>query len=468
MRATRGQHLWWGVLLVTGLAACGAPLPPAMPSAPRYPDVPALTVPAPLVVPPDVRDRHDTAWRRLQAGDLRGAVRDYSAALVASPGFYPAEAGLGYVAFLERRWDEAARWFDAALSKDGTYVPALAGRVETALSAEDDRAAIRALEAWLTVAPAGADRDDLRGRLDVLRLRAVQAELTLAATAREAGRLDEAQAALNRAREMSPESAVVLRELARVEGVRGAFDAAETHARAAVALDPGDGEAHAVLAEVLEAHGRLREAAAAFARAAALDPRPGWRARSEDLVRRADFAALPDEFRAIPSSQAITRGQLAALLGSRLEAAIERAPRRVTVVLTDVRSHWAAPWILPVTRAGLMDAFPNHTFQPAAVVRRSDLAQIVWQAIQVLGAHRTGDVARWRAARPAVTDVPSTHLAFPAIAAAVASGAMSLVDDTRFMPGRPVSGAEALAALARLEQIAQIAQIAQAGGGRRP
>jgi len=28
---------------------------------------------------------------------------------------------------------------------------------------------------------------------------------------------------------------------------------------------------------------------------------------------------------------------------------------------------------MSVTRAGVMDAFPNHTFQPAATLRRGDL-----------------------------------------------------------------------------------------------
>lgn len=450
------------VLLCVGLAAtvaCAVPRPPAVPSEPRYADVPVLVVPTALEAATEARARHDAGWARFQSGDLRGATREFSAALTAAAGFYPSEAGLGYVALSEKRWDEAAKWFDAALSRDGAYVPALSGRVDAALSVGDDRAAIRALDAWVVVAAEGPTREELRGRLDVLRLRAVQAELTQAATAREAGRLDDAQAALDRAREMSPESAVVLRELARVEAARGAFDAAETHARRAVTLDPGDGEAHAVLGEVLEAHGRLRDAAAAFTRAAGIDPRPEWRSRAAELSSRAEFNALPEEFRAIPSAQSITRGQLAALLGSRLQAAIDRAPRRVTVVLTDVRSHWAAPWILPVTRAGVMDPLPNHTFQPGAIVRRSDLAQVVWQAIQVLGAQRAAEISRWRTARVAVADVPPTHLAFAAITASVASGAMSLVDDTRFEPGRPVSGPEAIAAVARLEQIAQ-------GGGR--
>lgn len=448
----------WVMIMLAGVAACARPVPPAMPAAPRFADVPGLEIPAGVAAPPEVVERHTAGWRRFQSGDLRGATRDYSAALALSPNFYPSQAGMGFIAFQEGKWDDAAKWFDAAITQNNSYVPALSGRVETSLSMKDDLTAIRTLELWLKVEPAGSARDDLRGRLDVLRLRAVQAELTTATNARQAGRLDEAQASLDRARAMSPDSAVVLRELARVEGARGAFDAAETHAREAVKLDPGDADAHAVLGEILDAHGRLREAAAAFGRAVAIEPRAEWRDRVATLNSRADFAELPAEYRSIPSSQAITRGQLAALFGMRLQSAIERAPRRVPVVLTDVRTHWAAQWILPITRAGLMEPMPNHTFQPGAVVRRSDLAQIVWRAIQVLGAHRTADVARWRAARPTLADVPRTHLASAAIASAVASGAMSATDDGRFQPSRPATGAEAIAALARLEQIV--------GGGR--
>jgi len=456
------RRLAAGLMCVAlGAAACGAPLPPAMPAAPRFTEVPGLEIPADLVVPQDVVAKHQSGWRRFQSGDLRGATRDYTAALALAPTFFPAEAGLGFVAFQEEKWADAAKWFDAALGHNATYVPALTGRVETALNLKDDLAAIRALETWLTVAGPGETRDDLRGRLDVLRLRAVQAELTEAATARQAGRLDDAQVALDRARVMSPDSAIVLRELARVESARGAFDAAEAHARKSVSLDAGDAEAHAVLGEVLEAHGRLREAATAFTRAVQLDPRPEWSDRATALNSRAAFNELPAEYRAIPSSQSLTRGQVAALLGMRLEAAIERAPRRVTVVLTDVRSHWAAPWILPVTRAGLMDPMPNHTFAPGAVVRRADLAQIVWRAIEALGA-RPADVTRWRAARSSLADVPRTHLASAATAAVVASGAMSATEGDRFLPSRPVTGAEAIAAIARLEQIIQ-----SGGGGRR-
>ncbi len=438
---------------LVGAAACTATPPPAMPATPAYPDVPALVVPPSVAASGDTLARHDAGWRRLQSDDLRGAARDFTAALDRAPGFYPAQAGLGYVALLERRFDDAGQWFSEVLAIDATYVPALSGRVEAALSADDGVAAIRALEQWVTVAPDGEQQDDLRARLDVLRLRSGQAELASAGAARRDGRFDEAQAALERARAMTPGSGVVLRELARVEIARGAFDAAEAAIREAVEADAGDPESHAVLGEVLEAEGRFRDASAAYARAVRLDPRREWTERVEALTRRADLAGLPIEYREIPAASTLSRGQLAAMLGIRLQDPLERAPQRAAVVLTDINGHWASPWIVAVTRAGLMEAMPNHTFQPAGLVTRADLARAVWRAIQIFGTARAANLDEWRSSRPTIVDVPRTHLAYDAVAAAVASGALSMGDNGRFGPNLPVTGAEAGAAFARLEQI---------------
>ena len=60
--------------------------------------------------------RHEAAWQRLQAGDLRGAARDYTEILRSSPAFYPAEAGLGFVALAGRDFKAAVARFRSALS----------------------------------------------------------------------------------------------------------------------------------------------------------------------------------------------------------------------------------------------------------------------------------------------------------------------------------------------------------------
>jgi hypothetical protein len=220
-----------------------------------------------------------------------------------------------------------------------------------------------------------------------------------------------------------------------------------------VAVDERDAESHATLAMVLEARGNGRGAAEEYDRAVALDPRPEWRERAANLRSSAELAVIPPEFRTVPTAPTVTRAQVAAYIGIRLERLIERAPARVTEVATDVRNHWASPWILPVTRAGIMEIQPNHLFEPAAQVRRGDLARIVSQLLAIIP-QRQMDLARWRQARPRFADVPATHVFYPAAALAVSAGAMNPDAGTRFDPTRPASGPDLVAAITRVEEIA--------------
>ena len=95
----------------------------------------------------------------------------------------------------------------------------------------------------------------------------------------------------------------------------------------------------------------------------------------EALRERAELARLPEEYRAIEQAPQITRGDLAALIGVRLAPLLQASRRRDAVLITDVRTHWAAIWIMSVARAGVMEPFSNHAFQPRTAVRRVDLAQ---------------------------------------------------------------------------------------------
>jgi hypothetical protein len=129
--------------------------------------------------------------------------------------------------------------------------------------------------------------------------------------------------------------------------------------------------------------------------------------------------------------------------------ALPAARRNIGVVVTDARTHWATTWIMSVTRAGLMEAYPNHTFQPRTGVTRVELAQVVIRVLSVLGALPA------RPARPVINDVPGDHLSYQAVAAAVATGVLPLLDGGLFRPARPVSGAEAIEVVGRLEKLAK-------------
>ena len=72
-----------GLAAVVGLlvTACGCASNPTVPAGagPANAAFEEPGVPASLNVPPEVRERHVQAWRRLQSGDPRGAGSEFTA-----------------------------------------------------------------------------------------------------------------------------------------------------------------------------------------------------------------------------------------------------------------------------------------------------------------------------------------------------------------------------------------------------
>jgi tetratricopeptide (TPR) repeat protein len=448
--AVRPVRLAAGVLMAAMLAACAARVPPPAPATPRYPDFVFPAVPEALQQSPGAA-RVEYGWRYLQNDDLRNAEREFAAAARRSPGFYPAETGSAYVELARRDHAAALERFEAALADAPRYVPALVGRGQALLAARRDEEALAAFEQALAVDPSLAD---VRRRVDVLRFRSAQDVVEAARAAARGGQLEDARAAYRRALEGSPGSAFLHRELGIVERRLGNREAALAELRNAVELDPSDAASLVQIGELLEEQKDFAGALEAYRAAADIEP-------SEALTRRIDAAAgkdrlakLPPEFHAIPESPQVTRGELAALIGIHLGDLLQRAEPR-QVVLTDVRSHWAAPWITEAARAAVLEPFPNHTFQPRARVRRGDLAAAVSRL--VLLAARDDEARRQKLldARPRIADMGTGHLGYPAAAIAVGSGVMSLRDGERFGVTQPVSGAEAIEVIERIAAFAR-------------
>jgi tetratricopeptide (TPR) repeat protein len=432
------------LLLVVTLAACAPPPPvvvaPASPMHPEYvfPEPPPGT-------PPRTADRLTRGWWLLQANDVAAADREFTAILRDARGFPPAVAAQGYVELARRRPEAAIAHFDRAAATLPAYAPALVGRGLALLAdGRDDEA----LTAFQRAYEADADVPNLAGRIQVLQVRQLQNRVSRAERAAAEGRWDDARAAYRAAIEASPESAFLHRDLARAERRAGDDEAALTHARRALELDDEDARAHAVVAEVLEARGDYDGALAAYQRVEDLAPSPDVSRSIARLRERARDAALPAQYHAIAASSGVTRGDLAALIGVRLGPQLASLPQR-QVVVTDIRSHWARTWIEAAARAGVIEVFPNYTFQPAAPLRRADLAEVVSRLLALLRPER---VPLWDAQTVTLSDVPPGHLAYPAVRRAVASGVMRL-DGAAFRLLQPVTGADITGVLSRLEAL---------------
>jgi tetratricopeptide (TPR) repeat protein len=451
-RATpsHGRGVVWLLIVAAAIASGCAPkrtLPPA-PVAIAHGEFVYPTLPPALLGKPGA-DLVDIGWRYLQGDDAFSAERTFSQALRRNAALYPARAGEGYVALSRRDFTRALALFDSALKANGFYAPALVGRGQTLLAMGREREAMTALEAALA---ADGSLADVRRRVEVLRFRGLQDVIEEARDLARKGRDEEARTAYRRALTASPESAFLHRELGLLERKAGRADQALQELNRAVGLDPSDAASLTQIGELLDQRSDFAGSEAAYRKAADIEPTPELSARIAATAKKGREARLPAEFTAALTAPQLSRGELAAIIGVRLEDVIADAPVR-QVVITDTGGHWAAEWIGPVARAGVMDPFENHTFQPLARVGRGDLAVAVSRLLSVVAA-RDPEVRTRLAKRPVIADMTPRHVQYAAVLAAVASGVMPLLPGDRFLVAQQVTGAEAVDAIDRVRALA--------------
>lgn len=439
--------------VAVGVAGCGSKpvTAPVAPGAPHFPDFVFPAAPVALGGGPVV-DQQASAWQVLQSGDPKAADREFTVILKATPAFYPAEAGLGYAALARRDAGAAIAHFDKALGANATYAPALAGKGDALLVQGRADAALDVFQAALA---ADSNLTAVATKIDALKFRVAQDAVANARKAADAGRFDEARRAYAGAIAASPESAFLHRELALVERRAGDTAAAIEQAQQAAKLDPGDARALQLIAEIYEGDKQWTRAADAYAAVNAIEPSDALAAKIDQMRQKTAFDLMPAEYKAIDGTPDVTRAQLAALLGVHLEDLLRRARGSNAVLTTDTRTNWAAPWIMAVTRAGVMEAFPNHTFQPNAAVHRGDLASAVSRVLTLIADEKPKLAAKWRDPRPMFSDLSPANLSYPAAARSVSSGIMTPLEGETFQLARPVTGAEALDAVSKLEALAK-------------
>ncbi|MPY91290.1 MAG: tetratricopeptide repeat protein [Luteitalea sp.] len=455
-------HARLAVIAMLAMAAACAPRagPVAPPVKPAYPQFPFPTVTEDLArTSGRLATDHERAWTLLQSGRADEAARDFERVLSRESAFYPAEAGLGFTELAQKQAASALQRFDGALARAPSYAPALLGRAETLLMLKRDGDALAAYEAVLAADPS---LTDVRERIEVIRFRAVQADVGAAEQARQRGDLEQSRAYYQRAITASPESGFLYRDLARVEGELGNADEALTHVERAVALDPNDASSHQVLGQLQEQRGDVDAALTAYRRASELDPTLDVAPRITALETRAELARLPAAYRAIPGAVAVARGDLAAMFGIRLAPVIEAASK-ATVLVTDTRQHWAESWIQGVAQSGVMDVYANHTFQPDVRLTRGELATAASRVLALLGKRAPTLTTSWDRARSSFADIGPTHLLYEDASQAVAAGVMRVGQDRTFAPSQTVSGGEAVAAVERLAQLAEQAGMDTSG-----
>ena len=357
-----------------------------------------------------------------------------------TPGFYPADAGLGYVELARKDAKAALPHFDRALERDAQQLSALVGRGQALLALNRESEALAAFEAALAVDPS---LGELARRVEVLRFRGQQNDLNRARTAALAGRFEDAIALYTRAIQARPIVPSCI-----VNWLRSSGNRATPIARWSTSAKPAR-SSPATRRRACRSAKCSRPAATSRARTRPRRRRSRssrtrtWRRNWKSCGRGPTLARLPAEYRAIDDAPQITRGDLAALIGVRLAGLLRDTRARDAGGHHRHPQHWAASWIMTVARAGVMDPFANHGFQPRTVVRRIDLAQVVNRLLGKVAEATPRQPHPWLTARLKFPDLALGHVAYPAASAAVASGVMTAGANNSFQPSAPVTGQEA-------------------------
>ena len=388
---------------------------------------------------PEESREFDRAWRDVLGGKAGSAEKRFARLLAQRPGMVPAQTGLAYALLRAGRLEEALRQFeDAALRQPG-YPPALAGAGLLAFRLGD---AERALIHYRGAQAADPAEPVVRRRLAQVKLQVTEKAVAAAHEALAAGRREAAVEAYRKALDAAPELGSLRIELAEVligEGSR-------TAARQVLEGDPAEDRQVLVrLAQLLIELGEHGRAIATCRRVLARTPQDAEALRLAHQARQSlELAQMPKEYARIPAAERVTRADLAALISAKVSALARVDPGEPRVVV-DISGSWARPHILRVLAWDVIPVYPNHTFQPGAVVRKGDLSHAVARVL---------DLVKWPATpAPELSDMSRNNVYFASASRAVAAGLMDVTPDGGFEAWRIVTGSEAVAiieALARL------------------
>ncbi|MBK5257758.1 MAG: tetratricopeptide repeat protein [Vicinamibacteria bacterium] len=380
------------------------------------------------------------AWNDILTGQVARAEQAVNKIMAVRPGFRAGQTIRAFAALRGHRMKEAEVMFDSVLRAEPNDAAALVGLASVRRKAGQ---LDEALPLYLRAARLRPRDGALARRANEVKLDVAEAAIARAGAFSAEGRKSEAIVMLRKVLDVAPELSPVRLELAdllvdsgqRTEALSvlgGAQDADRNIAIriASMRLEDGDLDgAETALRRGLEDVAEDSEGAALLAR----------------IKERRAFLALPEPLRGIGDASRVTRAELAALVVVRVEALKSRTPASVAGVASDLSRTWARPQVLRAIELGLMDVYPNHTFQPSGAVRRGELAVVAARVLDLVGWGRSSGTP------PA--DMSPSHLQYASVLRVLGAGVMQNRPSGVFEPWKIISGAEAKAVVDSLARL---------------
>jgi len=366
-----------GVLYVTN--GCGPPGPLPEPT----PEVNQQLIIA-------ERERSTAEWayqqglQHLDRGKNEQAIRYFQLATERDPKHLRAYLSLGEVYSMRNNYLVAETYYNKVLKYDPQSVPALTALATMHWKMGNHRESLSVYRKVLDIDPAN---QFVQQQIEFVTQELFNLHYEQGMAYKEAGEPNLAATELQKAHSLYPDDINFAVEIGYLFLQQPDYMMADGYFQRVLSADPNNVSAIIGAGRVQLALEHYNEAVNYFKQGLSL--RPGDQ-EAADLLRQAQAekiqTSLPQEYWSIGISEQVTRGDIAALLMVELmlESRLE-FPSRV-VIISDITTHWAKPYIIKAVRYDIMRLPPDRDFRPNEPISKGELAFVLDMLFRKLSA----------------------------------------------------------------------------------
>jgi tetratricopeptide (TPR) repeat protein len=385
----------------------------------------------------DQRIASEEAWKDLREGRVEEARKIFLRLGEGNPLY---AVGLGYAQFGLGDFETAASYFKASIERFPDMSPARIGlaQIYETLGQRD-----QAFAQYRDILKSDPGNRWAKPRFEKLRSELVEQAFAEAKAAQAAGDQEGRKKALLKVLFYAPESAEAHLALAGIYGEEKNTASQLVHLKAAAEARPGDKTLLRAYADALYEAGEFGRSLDLYEKLAVLVPQDmSVAARIKDLKNELGVFELPSQYGLIPSQDSITRADLAALIAVKFEDFF-KTPAPATQILVDISTSWAQRFIIEVASRNVMSVYDNHTFQPARIINRAEMADAASRLVSFLEGKGIKFVPVLEARKIQIADVSPDNFYYQPILRVVSLQIMVLSPEKLFEPEKTVTGREA-------------------------
>lgn len=386
----------------------------------------------------DTRILVEDAWALIQEGRGEKAIHLISKLDRDHP-FYL--AGMGYAHYVLKDLQTAEEFFIAATQQEPDLILEHLGLAQLYWETQREDLAFAQYREILKQDP---DHPWGRPRYNEIQQQKTQEALNTAQAAEKSGEVKSAQAAYLKVLYYSPRNIQSHMALAEIYLEEGETENALVHLNSAMAESPDDPRILKAYGEALFKTEKFKQSLETYQKVLELRPEDSQaKQRIEQLKNRLGIFELPSQYENIPAQDAVSKEDVAAILSVKFNPHLEETGKNPPIII-DISTSWATEFILQTTALGLLDIYPNHTFQPDKIVTRAQMAEILFRLVRYLRQRGYNFVQQMPPQSIEIADVSSDNFYYHPIVMMVSYDFMNLAGGRRFHPDRPVTGSEAL------------------------